>query len=79
MIAFMVVILMPAKKVIYLKDQPIWAMQYSGWLEEQSNQSSQIYGYIKQALLKSPAICPWRGPKHYKGQVLPTPTLGKEI
>ena len=56
------------QEVVYFKNKPVWAMQYRGWLEDESCQSGQIYGYLKQALLKSPAAHPWRGPKQFKAK-----------
>ena len=42
------------QEIIYYKDDPVWAMQYRGWLTDESFNSGDIYSFLRKALLEAP-------------------------
>ena len=51
------------QEAIYYKEKPVWAMQYRGWVEPGVSNVHEVYGFLKRALLKTPAEHPYRGPE----------------
>ena len=51
------------QEVIYYRDTAVWAMQYRGWLLSIELPTSQIYNFLRKALLAAPAEYPYREPK----------------
>lgn len=50
------------QEIAYRQNQPVWAMQYRGWVTAGTDWAP-IYDFLKTALLTAPADHPWRGPK----------------
>ena len=54
------------QEVIYSHQKPVWAMQYRGWLTQGGVLTSDVYNFLKDALLQPPPEYPWRGPQRLK-------------
>lgn len=58
------------QEVIYKNDKPVWAMQYRGRIFDTERTPSEVYNFIKKALLQAPEQHPYRGPeKHTEGDL----------
>ena len=53
------------QEVIYEDGKPVWAMQYRGWVHDTELTSSDVYRFLRKALLQAPEQHPYRGPKEY--------------
>lgn len=58
----------PGKEVIFFQNKPIWCMSYQGMLTEKHTHDSalEIYLFLKNALRKTPADMPFRGPNFFQ-------------
>lgn len=60
----------PGQEVVYLKDQPIWAMSYAGGMKFEHHNNgeltNQTFKFLKEALLNMTSKKPYRGPSSYK-------------
>ncbi|MFA7253470.1 MAG: DUF5680 domain-containing protein [Patescibacteria group bacterium] len=60
----------PGQEVAYFKNQPVWAMSYSGGMKEQYFSDDYFVGetfkFLKEALLEMDPDKPYRGPTNYR-------------
>lgn len=52
------------REVIHFKGKPIWMMVYYGGIVDTSTDASEVYRFLKGALLQFPHEMPLRGPEH---------------
>ena len=50
------------QEVIHEDGKPVWALQYRGWVHDTERTPSEVYGFLKKALLAAPKDHPYRGP-----------------
>lgn len=57
----------PGMTTVYYRDQPAWTMQYGGHglTEGYEAKVKEIYGFLKQALMRVTPEMPFRGPEEY--------------
>ncbi|HSH55190.1 MAG TPA: DUF5680 domain-containing protein [Candidatus Limnocylindrales bacterium] len=51
------------QEVVYHLSKAVWAMQYRGWVHDTEMKPSEVYGFLKKALVAAPAEHPYRGPR----------------
>ncbi|MCX6808214.1 MAG: DUF5680 domain-containing protein [Candidatus Berkelbacteria bacterium] len=60
----------PGQEIVYLKDNPIWAMAYSGGMKFELHKDSDLayktFVFLKEALLHMDKDKPFRGPSNFK-------------
>jgi len=61
----------PGQEVVYYKNEPVWAMAYSGGMKEKYHKEyddfvHETFTFLKEALLEMDKDKPYRGPNSYK-------------
>ncbi len=57
------------EEIIYLNKIPVWGANYYGFILNQRIRESDLYGFLRHALLVREDIIPVRGPKSYKEDI----------
>jgi hypothetical protein len=62
----------PGQEVVYYKNEPVWAMAYSGGMNFRYHRNEKfandVYGFLKKALALMPVNKPFRGPARLKSK-----------
>ena len=58
------------QEMVYKNGKPVWAMQYRGWVHDTQITPSNMYSFLKKALLQAPKEHPYRGPAEYTQNTL---------
>lgn len=60
----------PGQEVVYLKDNPVWAMAYAGGMTFDKHGDNKLdkltYTFLRKALLAMDPKMPFRGPEHFE-------------
>lgn len=52
-------------EVVYENDIPVWAMSYHGHITDATAKTSEVYGFLRKALMACPEFVPVRGPGEF--------------
>ena len=53
------------EEVVFSNDKAIWSMNYYGRILDKTISEKEVYGFLKQALLRISEAAPFRGPKEF--------------
>lgn len=55
------------EEIVYKNNEPVWGMNYYGYILSESTNEKELYGFLRQALMQEYSdIIPVRGPKNYQ-------------
>ncbi len=55
------------EEVVYKKNEPVWGMNYYGYILAQGTDHKELYGFLREALIQEYSdIIPVRGPQNYQ-------------
>lgn len=55
------------EEIVYKNNEPVWGMNYYGYILSESTNEKELYGFLRQALIQEYSdIIPVRGPSSYQ-------------
>ena len=55
------------EEVVYKNNEPVWGLNYYGYILSETTNEKELYGFLRQALMQEYSdIIPVRGPKNYQ-------------